>query len=183
MTAKIEVNKLEAARRQIDKAIRMLFDRDDPVPIHTLASAGFTILKDLSEKSVRNGFHTQFQSCIRPGKEREFWGKFNTFANFLKHAERDPESISDNIEDEVNDSLLFLTSIYYQDLGNQLTLEMLVMVCWYTAIHPDIINLEQASAPLKDLIDSRLKYIRDLSRTEQLNEGQEMFGLARSLYR
>ena len=95
MTAKIVVNKLEAAWRQIDKAIRMLFDRDDSVPIHTLASAGFRILKDLSEKSERNGFHTKFQSCIRPGKEREFWGNFYTFANFLKHAERDPESGTD----------------------------------------------------------------------------------------
>mgnify|MGYP001568694580 CR=1 FL=1 len=37
--AKIKVNKSEAARRQIDVAIRILFRNEDPVAIHTLAMA------------------------------------------------------------------------------------------------------------------------------------------------
>ena len=39
------LNKPEAARRQIDAAIRMLFSGEDPVAVHTLAMAGFEFLE------------------------------------------------------------------------------------------------------------------------------------------
>jgi len=52
--ATIKVNKIEAARRQIDAAIRLLFDNEDPIAIHTLIMAGFRILRDIAEKQNSN---------------------------------------------------------------------------------------------------------------------------------
>jgi hypothetical protein len=48
---KIKISKLDAARRQLDTAIRLYFMEGDPVSVHTLAAAAFEILKDL----VRSG--------------------------------------------------------------------------------------------------------------------------------
>ena len=47
--ANIKVNKPEAAIRQIDAAIWMLFSGEDPVAIHTLAMAGFRVRRDLAK--------------------------------------------------------------------------------------------------------------------------------------
>ena len=44
----IKLSKIEAAGRQIDAAIRMLFENEDPVAIHTITMAGFRILRDLA---------------------------------------------------------------------------------------------------------------------------------------
>jgi hypothetical protein len=50
---KLRVNKLDAARRQIDTAICMLFAEDDPVAVHTLVCAGWQVLRDLCENVAR----------------------------------------------------------------------------------------------------------------------------------
>jgi hypothetical protein len=44
----IHVNKPEAARRQIEAAIRQLFSNEDPIAVLTLAAAGLRIVRDLA---------------------------------------------------------------------------------------------------------------------------------------
>lgn len=51
--ATIIINKLEAARRQLDAAIRMTFANEDELAIHTVAAAAYRILRDLLEKRGR----------------------------------------------------------------------------------------------------------------------------------
>jgi hypothetical protein len=48
------INKLEAARRQLDAAIRMTFDGEDKLAIHTVAAAAYRILRDMLEKRGRH---------------------------------------------------------------------------------------------------------------------------------
>lgn len=102
----IKINKTEAARRQIDTAIRMLFDNEDPVAIHTIAMAGFRILRDLTASRDDSYMHKMVQSIIKPGMESKFWGAMNSFSNFLKHAEVDPDELYDNVQEEVNDIII-----------------------------------------------------------------------------
>lgn len=54
--AEIFINKIEAARRQIDAAIRMTLTNEDELAIHTVASAGYRIVRDLLEKRGRFDF-------------------------------------------------------------------------------------------------------------------------------
>jgi hypothetical protein len=49
---KIKISKLEAARRQVETAIRIYFANGDPVSIHTLAAASLQILVDLDKKAL-----------------------------------------------------------------------------------------------------------------------------------
>lgn len=159
----------------------MFFNQDDPVAIHTLSMAGFRILSDLAEKCERSGVHAEFTSRIRPGKEKVFWGKFNSFANFLKHANEDPDTISDQVEEEINDSTLAIACIYYQDLGYKMTPEMVAMYGWYASTNPDVIDVENAPKQFMELLQTRHNLMKDLSRKEQLIIGKELIEMAKGL--
>ena len=49
--ATLKVNKPESARRQIDAAVRMLFNGGDAVACATLAGAAYRIVRDLAEQT------------------------------------------------------------------------------------------------------------------------------------
>lgn len=52
--AQVFINKLEAARRQLDAAIRMTFANEDELAIHTVAAAAYRIVRDLLHKRGRS---------------------------------------------------------------------------------------------------------------------------------
>jgi hypothetical protein len=61
--ASIFINKLEAARRQLDAAIRMTFANEDELAIHTVAAAAYRILRDMLDKRGRH----DLEDLIRAG--------------------------------------------------------------------------------------------------------------------
>ena len=69
--ANAQTNKIEAAQRQIDAAIRMIFANEDPLAIHTIAAASLRIVKDLSKHRGGNLVTNSLAIIIKPGKERE----------------------------------------------------------------------------------------------------------------
>ena len=44
----LKVSKLDAAKRQLETAIRLYFSNGDPVSIHTLVAAAYAILHDVT---------------------------------------------------------------------------------------------------------------------------------------
>jgi len=52
--ATMHVDKIAAASRQLDAAIRMFFGQEDELAIHTLVSAAFRVLRDIFEKRGKN---------------------------------------------------------------------------------------------------------------------------------
>jgi hypoxanthine-guanine phosphoribosyltransferase len=49
MPDSFQLTKLEAAQRQLSVAVRMLFDGQDPVAVHTLVGAASIVFTDLVE--------------------------------------------------------------------------------------------------------------------------------------
>lgn len=173
----IRVNKPEAARRQIDLAIRLLFDNEDPIPIHTLAMAGFRILRDLTKDQPKSYMEQTLKRILIPGKEGEFWKAMHRPANFFKHAESDPDDILENVQEEINDATLFLSSVWYQDLGYKKTPEMAALITWFQVLHPHFV-LE--SAPIKPILGrNEFDEFRKESRIEQLKMGELMIEMAK----
>jgi hypothetical protein len=169
--AKVIVNKVDAARRQIDLAIRLHFHNEDIVSIHTLASAGFRILRDTAEaKKAR--FHEDFvQTVIKPGMERQFWTAINRPANFFKHAEIDPDEILENVEETVNDSLLVLCCFWYVSLGYELTPEMEALLRWSMIFYPTMHDLTAYNPADLERFNSEALPLQSESRQAQLNFG------------
>ena len=63
----IDVNKIEAVRRQTNAGIRMLFSGEDPIAVITVSSAAFRVARDLARASGLGSMEQRFQDLIRPG--------------------------------------------------------------------------------------------------------------------
>jgi hypothetical protein len=76
------ISKLEAARRQLDWAIRLLLAGEDSVSTHTLAYASYCLLRDLRGRGPSKVL-----------KKLEEKLKLREVPEFFKHAESDPTDI------------------------------------------------------------------------------------------
>lgn len=108
------INKLEAAQRQLDCAIRRWFEQDDLCAVQTLSWAAFTILRDLGKKQT---------------SPVEVYEPVHVFdrkaANFLKHADRDPDAIFLDIEPWIPEMVIYEAVRLYRTIAQgPLTLEM-----------------------------------------------------------
>ena len=136
---KIRINKLDAARRQIDAAIRMTFAGEDPVAIHSIIAAGHRIVKDICEQRGDIESYLKFTDWIAPGYEKEFWSHMNASANFVKHADRDADAIHE-MDVETPDFMIAFSAKWYRDLGHSTSFEMNVFVTWWALQHPKVIS-------------------------------------------
>ena len=168
----IRVSKIEAARRQIELSIKLLFQNEDPIGILTLAAAGFRILRDLGEKADAKTHH-HLKKIIKPGMEGKLWKAFNRPADFLKHAEDAHDGILENIQEEANDVLILFACLYYKDLGHQWTLQMEAFITWYMLLHHEIIELLIEDPTKYDMAaDDEISALKEKPRSEQLTFGK-----------
>lgn len=85
----LRLTKIEAALRQLNRAIQMLFHEDDPVCTHTLAGAASVLLTDLVEKlAPEHSWDRMAQEDNNLGQSQYFKVVRNA-QNFLKHARVD----------------------------------------------------------------------------------------------
>jgi hypothetical protein len=138
---KIRINKLDAARRQINAAIRMTFEGEDPVAIHSVIAAGHRIIRDICEQRGDIESYLRFTDWIAPGHEREFWQAVNASANFIKHADKDAADIHE-LDEEASDYMIIFATKWYKDLGNSISTEMNVFAAWWSLQHPNALKPE-----------------------------------------
>ena len=167
----IKLTKIEAARRQIEAAIRVLFADDDPIAAHTLAAAGSQIVRDLCEAANVAGFQ-EFKDWIKPEYLKDYWRKYNESASFLKHAERDGSAVYDFKPEETEYLLLFAVK-WYHDLGNAMTPTMVVFLTWFGACHPDIIA-KGANDLMAEALRQAAQHAQYLDRDQRLKTGADL---------
>jgi hypothetical protein len=71
--ATIQISKIAAAQRQLDAAIRIFFQREDELAIHTVTAAAFQILRDVTKECgghftsevFRQGILSIAQQCVQ----------------------------------------------------------------------------------------------------------------------
>jgi phage terminase large subunit-like protein len=92
----IQLNKMAAARRQLNTAVWLWFREGDPASIHTMTGAAFGVLSDLyfHRYKVRpvpldtGNFPAEFK-----GFEKGLRDMMAATQTFLKHAQWDPDGI------------------------------------------------------------------------------------------
>jgi hypothetical protein len=173
---KPSLTKFDVARRQIDAAIKLLFQGGDTVAVHTLSMAAFGILYDIS-KGQDGLFHLHFDEMILPGKEKEFWRHFNKWSNFSKHADRDPDGTIDILDESVNDFLLFFCCLGFTTNGQATTHRMKMFTLWFATLYPALIK---EGTELKAKIESETAFAKHLSRTALLEVGLRALNLSTS---
>ncbi|HGY90121.1 MAG TPA: hypothetical protein ENK43_02995 [Planctomycetes bacterium] len=149
MTERSEtVSKLDAARRQLEEAIFMVFERRDEIAIHTLAGAARQVLLDLGKKVGQESLITD-SKFIRPGMMDEVRRLINRPQNFFKHADRDAEQDFEFFPEATPFYILDAVCLY-EALAKTKTPPMVVFFVWHCLSFPN--HLEEG--PLKDQIEN-----------------------------
>ncbi|MBV8210127.1 MAG: hypothetical protein JO133_08705 [Burkholderiaceae bacterium] len=133
----IRLTKLDAARRQLDTALDLIFADRDPASIHTLVGAASTIISNLTEKGGSNVSWDRFAQQANKLAPGEYFRIMRAPQNFLKHAESDPDAGWDLDPDHA----LCLAFWAVMNLGNfgELTMQESVFQLWFLATHaPDL---------------------------------------------
>src|ERR1039457_2479734 len=82
----VKVTKLEAAQRQVNAAIRMLFDGYDAVAVHTVTAAAHQIVRDI----------------CRHRKDVESYLRFTVFSSRRRHTRLQGDWSSDVCSSDLN---------------------------------------------------------------------------------
>ena len=166
---KVICTKPDAANRQLDFVIGLLFTDGDPLAVRTLAGAAYGILADLSEGQKRgSSWRTQLIEDSGLSK-KDALNILNAAQNYLKHADKDPD-LPLSFDEEENDHLILIAFIESGGLGHPLSFSMQAFQVWYLAMYPEKIGHD--TAPVK----TSQKIFPDLSmkeRPQQLVLGHE----------
>jgi len=166
---KVTCEKPDAALRQLDVAICLLFTDSDPLAIRTLAGAAYGILADLAEKKNR-GSSWRTKIIEDSGLNRkDALQILNSAQNYLKHADKDT-NIKLTFDEEENDHLIFVASIECGELGHKLSFSMQAFQIWYLAMYPEKIGHD--TEPVRKSIKI-FPYLATKKRADQLKLGHE----------
>lgn len=130
----MKISKLEAAKRQLDCAIRLYFNGDDLSSVITLSRAAFRLLWDIYPRITADGFEKPLSKII----ETLGWPRFNEIANFLKHADKDPDAQMEPDEVHVRTGIGFSIILYGRATNGALSPEMKAWETIMTLEQPDV---------------------------------------------
>src|SRR5579871_6312184 len=170
--ALIRVNKIEAAGRAIDSAIRLTFAGEDPIAIHAIAAAAHRIIQDFHRGRGEVELYLRLGDWITPGHEARFWRYFNVAAEFLKPGAWDPAALFD-LDEETNDFMIVFAARWYHKMGATATREMRVFATWYVACNPGILRPDaMPEAQVTAQLETMSKALQALARADRLRAGQ-----------
>lgn len=135
---KIKVSKLDAAKRQLETAIRLYFNDADPVSIHTLAGAAHNILNDLNKKYGGNPMIIS-DFLIKDEFKKKIKQQINKAKNHFKHADKDPDTTID-FAPKVNEFFLFDACEKYMELTSENVPYFIIFRGWFAYKYPDILK-------------------------------------------
>jgi hypothetical protein len=127
----LRISKLDAARRELETAVRLYFAEADPISIHTLAAAAHQVLVDLNRK--RGGppsFTEAGLQLVRPERRKEALKRLNEAANFFKHADSDPQGVL-HFKAALTEMLLFDACNKLRELGGEVIPALETYRAWF----------------------------------------------------
>lgn len=155
----ILISKLDAAKRQLDMAIRLFLNQEDPISIHTLSAASHTILRDLSKQQQKES--TLKDTMVKMGKperQKDLEKMFNKAENFFKHANRDADTLLKFYPEETEWFIWDVCGMYL-NLTNDNTPLIKVFNVWFNSKHPDIFDDPKFVELLKSkIIELKIDY-------------------------
>lgn len=148
----IEISKLDAAKRQLEVAIRLFFNYSDIVAIHTLMAASGEILNDLSKKqNVKLLFDEMFE-LIKPEYKDEIIKKSREAQNFFKHADNDSDVVY-KLTLENTEFLLYFTCINFKKFTDENSPFVDLYLIWFLSKNKKYYLNNVNNIGIKDLLN------------------------------
>ncbi len=142
-SASISISKLDAARRQLETSVRLYFSNEDPISIHTMASAAFAVLEDIGKSQGLEVRHSRSSllEMAKPGREKEMQFYIKRHENFFKHANRDPDANID-FNPAVTEWVIFDAIAVYARLTSEQTPLMKTFNGWWQYTYRHLLKPE-----------------------------------------
>ena len=146
------ISKIDAAKRQLDVAIRLFLNNGDIVAIHTLTAAAYNILRDLSnlqskpvliKEKMLEMVKSQHKKMVRNG--------INEAENFFKHADEDSNKLL-KFNPNGTEFLLWDACVIYHSLTSEKTPLMSAFNMWFFTKHTDVLQDGEMKAEITKLI-------------------------------
>ena len=150
------------------RLVPLLSDEEIAQGLAQGSSEAFRVLYDISKKQQRQ-FHFLFDDIIVPGKKRIFWDHFNRISEFSKHADRKPNDVLKDFNENLNDYLLFFCILGWSDNGKPLPQTMDAFYRWFITVHPNVLK---DSAPFKE--EAVKLMAKNMPRKAQLEVGRRL---------
>lgn len=171
------IDKAEAARRQLETAIDLYFDNADSLSVHTLGFASLKVLFDLYPHRNQDDFAAQLDGIIK----KEGWKAMSGVANFLKHADRDPDALLAPHHPQQAMFVIGLATLLYRRIIGDLSLKIRAFDYWVEELGYEELGIEELDTDpdrVKAFADHRAK-IRALPHAEMMaiGKGQYQFFL------
>ena len=131
MNKNIKISKLDAAKRQLETAIRLYFNEADPVSIHTLVGAAHGILSDLNKKRGGKPMIVSDYS-IKEEYKKEIRKKLKEAINHFKHADQAPNAVID-FNPEINDDYIYDACAKYGELTGENVPYFMIFFGWFAS--------------------------------------------------
>jgi len=144
------LSKIDAARRQLDASIRMLFNGEDILAVHTVAAAAGTIIKDIAlAKFPGQSWHAGAMQ-VNKLDAKTYFNIMNAAANFLKHANQDPEGAW-HFSPTETETTIFWAVLEINHFGPKSELQDFYEL-WWLASHRDKDALKEMNLDADDLL-------------------------------
>jgi len=168
---------LDAARRNVDAAIRMLFSGEDPLPVHLVVAAAFRVLHDLAQANRPEARDELIHRFLVPGGEDVFHRAIEDATVFAKRAEQEPGAMLQDVSEERNDFEIAIVCLYLECLAAKSSAEAQAFLWWFAAMYPHVMKADRffkASLPTEDF-----QWLRGAPRPKQLQFGDTVLRLVR----
>jgi hypothetical protein len=176
---KVSCTKAQAATRQLDEAIILLFADHDPLAIRTLASAAHGIFADIADIKSPNGSWRK-KIILNSGLSRKVAVSIlNSAQNYLKPADFDSDDEL-SFDEEENDHVIFVSTLECCEFGYPLSFQMQVFQVWYLASYPGKIG--KHTEPVQKSVTAFPINLNELTREERLKHGAEFTNAMRTHY-
>ncbi len=126
-----QLSKLQAAGCQIDTAIELLLKEGCEVSACVLIHSAWSIVKDIGKTRGIQGSRDWAAESFPEKKPEDVWKELDSYWQFFKHANSDPDKILDFDSDYLETALMLLTNDFGQ-LYDQST-SMDVYQLWFIA--------------------------------------------------
>jgi hypothetical protein len=129
----MRITKFEAARRQLVTSIRLFFEDADSISVYTLGHAAWDVLDSLCQHEGKNRFRAQMAGANKLTEDK-IKRIANHGKNFFKHADRKPEDVLEDFDDDLNDHVLIAATMDFGTLDSAKPMEVQLYPVWYFAV-------------------------------------------------
>ncbi len=136
------VEKIEAAKRQLETAIILWFEDSDQISVHTLACAAYQIVHDINKNSKGKELLLD-SSLIKDEFRKEYKVEMRKAMNFFKHADSDPDPHGKvEFANDITDLFIFYSIIGIERFGERCSKLSLAFLMFYAIKNPNLITKE-----------------------------------------